>query len=469
VPSVCRADRLELPASHLPADKMSQQSIDLAVRSTEFQSIGSRTATRFDSVSVLTLYVFLLLAIPSALVFAPLGAAGGPATILAVALMGWYLALRLHPKSGLDKSYQPIRVAGVIFMCSILASYASANRHLLTTMARNGADRGIVSAVGWLAILLLAADSIDSRKRLSALLDRVVVGVTAMAVLAIAEFFTGINASNYIVVPGLSSQPTPTDLETRAGLNRPSATAAQPLELAAVLAMVLPIAIHRARFAPPGLRRRRWLQVILIAGALPVTISRTAVLEFVAIGVVLLPTWSKRERRYLYATVLAAIVGMFLIIPKLLSAFSTILLQLYTGSASTASRTSAISSSLQLIPQHPWFGVGFGTFSPLVYFFTDDEYVNSVIQIGIVGLLTLVALFATGWLMARSVRRGSYDAEVRDFAQCLAAAVAAAAVSFATFDALGFKMAAGMTFLLLGCVGAAWRLLRASQTDTFPR
>jgi hypothetical protein len=47
---------------------------------------------------------------------------------------------------------------------------------------------------------------------------------------------------------------------------------------------------------------------------------------------------------------------------------------------------------------------------------------------------------------------------VRDLMQSLAAAVAAAAVSFATFDALSFGIASGLTFLVLGCVGAAWRL-----------
>jgi hypothetical protein len=36
--------------------------------------------------------------------------------------------------------------------------------------------------------------------------------------------------------------------------------------------------------------------------------------------------------------------------------------------------------------------------------------------------------------------------------------VAAAAVSFGTFDGLEFSIAPGLCFLLLGCVGAAWRL-----------
>jgi polysaccharide biosynthesis protein PslJ len=424
-----------------------------------------RTARRLDVVSLLTLYVFLLLAIPSALVFGPLGGAGGPATILALGFMLWYLAMRLHPASGVARGHQPIRAAGVLFFCSILAAYISANRHLLPTSQQNGADLGVVSAVGWLAVLMLAADGICAMDRLEALLDRIVIGATGMAALGITEFFTGFNAVKYIIIPGLTEQLTPTDLETRGGLNRPSATAAHPLEFAAVLAMSFPLALHRARFVSSGSRRRRWLPVILIAAAIPTTISRAAVLELLAIGIVLLPTWSKRERRYVYAVTACSITLMFVLIPKLLAAFATILEQIYTGSSSTESRTSAIAAALHLVPQHPWLGVGFQTFSPLVYFYTDDQYVLSSIETGLVGLAALSALFITGWLTARSLRRRVCDPETRDLAQCLAAAVAAAAVSFSTFDALSFKMAAGLTFLLLGCVGAAWRLLRDTATE----
>lgn len=417
-------------------------------------------ARRLDVVSLLTLYVLLLLTIPSALVFGPLGGAGGPATILSLGFMLWYLAMRLHPASKIARGYQPIRAAGVFFFCAILVTYISANRHLLPTSQQNGADLGAVSAVGWLAVLMLAADGIRTTERLEALIDRIVIGASAMAALGITEFFTGFNIVKYIIIPGLTEQAIPTDLQTRGGLNRPSATAAHPLEFAAVLAMAFPLAIHRARFAGPGSHRRRWLPAILIATAIPTTISRAAVLELLTIGIVLLPTWSKRERRYVYAVTATSIVLMFVLIPKLLTAFATILGQIYTGSSSTESRTNAISSALHLMPQHPWLGVGFQTFSPLVYFYTDDQYVLSSIETGLVGLCALLALFITGWLTARSLRHRIRDPKIRDLAQGLAAAVAASAVSFSTFDALSFKMAAGLTFLLLGCVGAAWRLFR---------
>jgi O-antigen ligase len=102
---------------------------------------------------------------------------------------------------------------------------------------------------------------------------------------------------------------------------------------------------------------------------------------------------------------------------------------------------------------------------PQTYFFTDDQYLNSLIEIGIVGLAALLILFFTGWHLARASRKASADPEVRDLAQCVAASVAVIIVGFATFDALYFPMAAGLTFLMLGCAGAMWRIIVAGQDD----
>jgi hypothetical protein len=67
--------------------------------------------------------------------------------------------------------------------------------------------------------------------------------------------------------------------------------------------MVLPIAINRARFAPPGKRAIRWIQVGLIGAALPLTVSRSAVLAILAGAFVLLPSWPKVERRIAYVVI----------------------------------------------------------------------------------------------------------------------------------------------------------------------
>jgi polysaccharide biosynthesis protein PslJ len=419
---------------------------------------GLAERQRFDVVSLLTLYILLLMAIPSSLVFSALGAAGGPSTLCAVALLVYYLVVRRHPYFNIDKGYQPVRLAGVLFICSILASYASANRHYLPVLLQNGADRGLISVLGWLAVLLMAADGIDSKERLMTLLSRITTGAACLGAIGIAQFFSGVNYTKYILIPGLAFNQPPTDLLVRGSFDRPSATAAQPLEFAALMAMAFPIAIHQLRFAPPENRRRRWVKLFIIGAAIPMTVSRTALIGLAVIVIVLLPTWPKKHRRYAYYALLASVFGVLILVPRLLQTFVGLFAQVITGSASTDSRTSAIGAALPYIAQHPWLGSGFGTFLPQVYFFTDDQYLNSLITTGAIGLCCLIGLFVTGWLAARSVRCRSRDLEVRDMAQCLAAAVAVAAVCFGTFDVLGFAIASGLTFLILGCVGAAFRL-----------
>ena len=424
-------------------------------------------ARRIDSVTVLSFYTLLLMGIPAALVVAPLGAVGGPATIFAALVLIFYLVTWLHPALAPERGRQPIRAAAILFTSAVIATYVSANRHAMSGLESNGADRGIILVCGWLGILLMASDGIGSMERLKKLLGRVVIGATGMAVLGITQFFTGLNATQYVVIPGLSAQSLATDLLSRNGLNRPSATAAHPLEFAAVLAIALPFAVHRARFAPPELRRRRWLQVALIGAALPMSVSRTAVLAVIVICLVLLPTWPKVQRRVAYGVLAVSVMSLLGLVPGLLGTFRTLFAQLANDS-STTSRTSAFSSAGPYVSQHPWFGRGFGTFFPAVYFFTDDQYLLSAIEIGIVGVLALLALFITGLVTAQKVRRATTNLEIRDLGQCMTASIAVSMVAFGTFDALSFGMAAGLTFMLLGCTGAARRLLRAqgAQPDS---
>jgi O-antigen ligase len=427
----------------------------------EAQRLSQR---KFDAVSLLSLYVLLLMAVPAGQVFAPLGGAGGPATIYSALLLVVYLVMWMHTGFPIDHRRQPVRVAGVLFLCVTLAAYVSANRRSLPTLELNGADRGLILVAGWLAVTLIGADAIDNVDRLRTLVRRVVLGATAMAAVGITQFATGFDLVKYIVIPGLVENSVVTNQFSRDGLDRPSATAAHPLEFAAVLGMCLPLAVHQARFAPPELCRRRWLQVALIAGALPLTVSRSAFLALAVAAAVMIPTWPKRDRRQAYLVIFVASVALWLTVPGLLGTVRDLFLAVGNGTdTSAASRSSAFDSALPFISQHPWFGRGFGTFLPQTYFFTDDQYLNSTIEIGIVGLAALLGLFVSGWMAARNARRLATDPSDRDLAQCFAASTAAAAIAFSTFDALSFTIAAGLTFLLLGCTGAAWRLMRQRE------
>jgi O-antigen ligase len=327
---------------------------------------------------------------------------------------------------------------------------------------QSGADRGLIVLAGWVGVLALAADGIDRADRLMTLLRRIVMLATAMAALGMIEFCTGVDLAKYIVIPGLSVHQQVTDLMSRNGLVRVTATTAQPLEFNAVLAMSLPIALHQARFAPAALRVRRWLQVALIAAVVPLTGSRSAFFGLAVICIVLFPTWRRRDRHRAYLVGLAAPALAWLVKPSLVSSFNVLFGQLGTDQSSL-SRADAYSESVPFIAAHPWLGQGFQTFFPQAHFFVDNQYLTSLLETGVLGLLALVACFATGWFTARSARASAADPRQRDLGQCLAASMAVGAVCFASFDALSFSIAAGLFFLLLGCVGAAWRLGRAQH------
>lgn len=421
-----------------------------------------RPPWRIDAVTLLSCYAFLLMAIPSSLIVGSLGAAGAPAALLAVAILCWYLVARQHPSLRLDRGRQPVRVAATIFAGAVVAAYISASRHAVPADQQSGADRGLIVLAGWIGVLALAADGIDRADRLRTLLRRIVLLATALAALGVIEFCTGVDLTKYILIPGLSVHQQVTDLISRNGLVRVTATAAQPLEFDAVLAMSLPIALHQARFAPAALRVRRWLQVALIAVVMPMTGSRSAFFALAVICIVLFPTWHRRDWLRACLAGLAAPALAWLVKPSLVSSFTALFSQLGTDTSSL-SRADAYSEAVPYIAAHPWLGQGFQTFFPQTYFFVDNQYLTSLLETGVLGLLALVACFAAGWFTARSVRATAADARTRDLGQCLAASIAVSAVCFASFDALSFSIAAGLFFLLLGCVGAAWRLGRAQQ------
>jgi O-antigen ligase len=432
---------------------------DPAFLDTGFPGSLEKAPKRSFPVPLLTVYVVLLMFIPSALVLSPLGGAGSPATLFAIALLGWYVSRWLHPACALDRQRQPIRTAALLFGAATLAAYVSANRHTLTPLESNGADRGLILLAGWLGVLLLAADGIERWDRLAALLRRVVAGAAVLAAIGITQFATGLNIAAYIVLPGFTTKVPFVDLLSRDGINRPSATTAQPLEFAAVLVICLPLALHQARFAAPGSRVRCWLQAALICAALPVTVSRSAVLGLAVVALVLVPTWPGRARLRALGLAAAGACLAWAALPKVL----TLLFQLFQqvgGESSSTSRIQAYASAAPFILHQPWLGQGFQTFDPQLYFYVDNQYLTSLIETGVAGLAALVTLLVTGWCLARGARRSVSGEATRDLLQSLAGSVAAAAVSFATFDGLAFAIAAGLTFLLLGCTGAAWRLAR---------
>ncbi|MFI0356753.1 O-antigen ligase family protein [Actinomadura sp. 9N407] len=412
---------------------------------------------RVDAVTVLSVFVFVLTMVPARFVVGPLGAAGTPAGVMAVLCLGWYLSSMITARTTPLRGPQPTRSVVVLFGCSILAAYAAAMGRSIPGLEANGADRGLILMLGWIGVALLAADGIPTLERLEAVRRRLVTGGGVIAVVGGLQFFTGLDLAAHLAFPGLTTSTSYTSLLQRDEFNRPMATATHPIEFGVVLAMLLPLALHGAIHSEPGRRFRGWLPVGLIMIVLPMTVSRSAVLGMVVAGVVILPVWPAMWRVWALLAVGLLSVALRAVVPGLIGTLTSLVSSIGSDS-STVTRTDDYAVIGEALGTRPWFGQGFGTYLPQTYRILDNQYLLSLVETGLVGMVLLLVVLMSGWVMARKARKASTDPATRHMAQCFAASMAVAMASYATFDAFSFPMAASLTFLCLGCSGALWRL-----------
>lgn len=427
----------------------------------ELRSRATEARVRVDTTVVLTVYLLLLTCIPSRLVLAPLGAAGTPAQMLGMLLLLWYVADRLsrlgHDR---DRARSTVHPALYLFVAACLASYYVAMTRPAAAVEVRAADRGLLTLSAWAGVLLLAADGISSLARLETLLRRLVTVVGGVALLGLFQFATGQAWVDRLSIPGLSLNADVVGVFGRVGFTRPAGTAIHPIEFGVVLTMVLPLALHYAFRDANRSRWWHWAAPAMIALAVPLSISRSAVLGGLVGVLVMLPAWSPARRRQAYALMALLAGTVYVSVPGLLGALRGLFLGIGQDD-SAASRTDSYAIVWDFVTRDPVLGRGIGTFLP-AYRILDNEYLGTVIETGFVGLVALLSLLGAGLLTARQVRRVSSDRHARDLAQALAAGIAAGGCSLATFDGLSFPMCAGMLFLLLGCVTALHRLVTAT-------
>jgi len=427
---------------------------------------ASGTRPPMDAVTFLTLFLVLLVAVPANLVFHPLGAFGTPANVLASVGFVCWLCFQLVPNGMPSRGLQPIHVALLFFSAGVLLSYVHGMTRPLVYAELSAADRGLLSLLAWAGITLVAADGICCPDRLRALLRRLVVAAAVLAVVGILQFTVSLDIARYLHVPGLTVNSEATFLQGRSGFNRVAGTASHPIEYGVVLACILPLAFHFAIFDQGRSRLRRWLPVLLVSVGLLMSISRSAMIGAATAGAIMVPTWSKPYRRRILSAAPVFIVAMRLLVPGLIGTILNLFLFI-NQDTSTQARTQDYSAVYGFIRESPIFGIGFRTYLPSVYGrVLDNQYLSTIVETGFLGLVALLVFFAISTFTARGARRASRDPEHRDLAQCLTAGIVAAALSFATFDALSFPMCVAVLFLLVGCGAALWRMARRSAPGT---
>ena len=419
--------------------------------------IGPRRG--IDGLTVLTVYLVLLCAVPSGLTITAMGSAGRPATIWALAASLWWCWHQVQRQAPLAPGRRIVPLALFALLTVAGFSYAVAMLRGLPGDEVSPADTGILRLVAWAGILLVGHDGLSNAGELRVLLRRVAWVGGALAVLGIFQFLTGeLLLDLWRMVPFTTwDAPNAAGLDQRAGFIRASGTAIHPLEYGVMLCVAFPLAVVLATENRSTHRLLPWLPFAAIAVASLTSLSRSTLIGL-AIGlIVMLPTLTRRARVLMLSLGGVMAVALAVVVPGMLGTIRG----LFTGLAtdpSASSRTSSYDAAIEFVSRFPLVGKGFGTFIARYHIF-DNQYLLLAIELGILGIIAFLLLIAAGIVSAAKARKAAVEREDRQFAQALIAALLAASVMMAFFDGLSFAMSGGMLFLVLGLAGGARHLL----------
>ena len=424
---------------------------------TEFREPPSRVSITW----VLGIYVVLLTVIPARMVWKPLGALGMPSAVFAaMAFFIWAIAV-LMPEPLVVRTSVPVRSAIVGMWLATLASFAVMHRHVVPGLEVNSADRYLVFLLGWSAVAFLIAEVTSSADALRNLVSVTVWSAAFVAAVGVMQFYTGFDLTRYLIkIPGLQANGDYVAVLSRASFRRPSGTATHPIEMACVVAMALPLSIHRGLHFG-GTMLRRWGPVVPLALAVPVAVSRSALLGAIAGGAVYFIGLDGKTRLRGLGIAALMLPFVFMTSPGLLGTLKTLVFGAPSDDSITT-RTSDYAVVARLLRNSPIVGRGPDTFLAS-YRILDNEYLLTLVNLGIFGLICTLIFFATTIGLGRGVRQRTSDAATRDLGQALAASGAVVLVSGMAFDSMTFPMFAGFVPVYLGLAGAAWGLVREGR------
>ena len=394
--------------------------------------------------------------------------------VVGLLLVGWLVSLLIDPRvraraSGFE--------GPLLFIIGVtLASDVANPGHVGTVTSY------VIKAL-WLFLCFvlfyyLIVSVVHTRKVVERILTVLVSGGCIVALDAVLQRRNGYNLVDHLhsLLPLFTYNPEAAGaLEARGGNFRAFASAGGPIELSAVMAMIVPFAIY---LAVSRRQRRWWVAVTLLllgdfAGG-----SRTGIIGLlVALGVFL---WLRpRQTVRCWPAVFPILVILHFAAPGAIGGLVELFFpkggivqqQSETfigpgGKVEYGSRLSRIGPELHEYLQHnPLLGQGYGTrvtgFHDLAAdnaIILDDEWLDTILETGILGVLAWM------WLFGRAIRRLSIRAKLeRDtdagmLPVALVASVAMFAISMFFFDAFGFIQATFLAFTLLGLTAVTLRI-----------
>ena len=355
---------------------------------------------------------------------------------------------------------------GGVSLGSLLVNYDS--------LAPGGLDSQAIKPISYFLSVLLAfvlvASVVHSLRDIDSLVRALVVGGTLVALAAIWQSRQGYNVFDHLAdwIPVLVEQERDVQM-IRGGNIRVYASAQHAIELGVELLMMFPLALYLTSRAASKRRSRLWLlaSMVVVIGALA-TVSRTTVVMLVTMSIV--AVWLRgREVTRFWPLLLVLPFVVHYVAPGTLGGIYKAFfpeeglvsdLNVRAGEGGSG-RLADIEPGLDLWERKPILGHGLGSQfatgedpgssgivqSPTEGIIFDDQYLNTLVSLGILGLVATVWFVwgAAGKLGRAARRRAGPQADL--FAAC-SVSCAGYAASMLLFDSFAFVQSTLMFFLI---------------------
>jgi hypothetical protein len=395
--------------------------------------------------------------------------------LVALIVLAWGASLLVDRRVRARRSGMEAPI--LLYLSAILGSIVANDGRIRTLGVQTEVIKTLTFTGSFFAIFYLVVSLVRSHAQLQRLARTLVTCGSIVSIFALIESRTRFNVFNHLepLLPGMQFHDpavyaglTPAYLN-RSGVVRVYASAAHPIELSAVLVMLVPLAVYLVKTTG----RRRWLAaiVLLVVGNFA-TLSRTGVIMLVVEGLVFL--WLRPvETRRVWPMLVPAFVVVAIALPHQVGSFYSAFFPKGGIVAEQAAndprnvndsgRLARIGPSLHEFAHQPLLGEGYGSrITQMVGVqgavkanarILDDQWLGSLLDVGGLGTFALL------WWFTRTIRRLGRLAKADEgedgwLGAALAASLYAFAVGMLTLDAFGFVQVTILTFVLFAASAA---------------
>ncbi|TSD94466.1 O-antigen ligase family protein [Skermania sp. ID1734] len=389
----------------------------------------------------------------------PLKSNGSPAKVIAIGLLFLVaLGVVFVRRSGRT----PRLRLGLVFLSgyfvAMLAIYGVGISHTDTPVVEATKTREFIILLANFGVATYTMIRIKTARQRYFVLGAAAIGLTFNCVVGLLQHSTLIDLHLLFKPPGFvltdtnEYLKTGASLEDRFGSTRAVGTTLHAIEFSVLAAVAVPLTLHFARFGRTGWIRLAAIMAAVVAlVSIPAGVTRTGV---VALAVsLLIYAWAFKVRELFTAALLGGVaLGVeFLVSPGTIDA----IVRTVTNAdedPSVLARVADYGRVAATFRAHPIFGLGLGGAPPSEYGFLDNQWLQALVQGGIIGVAGMLVLAVGAVFGVAGALRSAADRRQRDLAFAMGAMLMSILASSATFDLFTFQQATLLFFVLYGLV-----------------